>query len=201
MFLAIEGVMGVGKTSTARILCSALKGFTLILEEYRKNPFIHVGNENLRRQELEKEIAFLLIHQRQLLPAGKNVDIVADFHLSKSEIYTRLTLSKTERRVFNELYRHIRGKAISPDLIIYLKGPTKLILNRIEKRRRMIEKWIDSRFIEKLSSLYDEYMDKSRLPRVTFNIDQYDFRNDYDARRYLIDTVTTKIRMLRNRKK
>src|SRR5438552_2276428 len=139
--IAVEGCIGVGKTTWAKAIAEA-RNAKLALEEFDKNPFLEAFYADRPGNALETELHFLLVHFHQLknIQKQKSRETVADFALFKDTIFSQLNLKGgEENEIFKRLYHVLAKRLDRPDLVIYLRGSNDLILNRIQQRNRALE--------------------------------------------------------------
>lgn len=182
LHIAIEGCVGVGKTTLATKL-AALRHADLILEEFEKNPFLGEFYRNPAGNVLETEIQFLLVHYHQLkrLPSSGK-ETITDFTLAKDLIFGDLNFREaSEKKMFVQLYEFFLARLTAPDLVIYLKGSDDLIIDRIQKRNRTIEQTINVEYFKKLKRAYDEEFSRSASKVHVIDADHFDCLNDPTA--------------------
>ena len=154
--------MGSGKTTTARLLAEKYSS-TFFHEEARLHPFISDFYSNPKAYAFETEMNFLLIHYHQLLKAeGSGIfrsDVYSDFLFDKDWIFASVTLPKNTKEYdfFSTLYLYFKSKIRKPDLVVYLKAPTDLIFDRIQRRGRESERNITLDYVDSINSAYDKF--------------------------------------------
>src|ERR1035438_1422732 len=157
LHIAIEGCIGVGKTTLATKL-AAFRKATLVLEEFEKNPFLGNFYRDPIGNVFETEMQFLLLHYHQLKGlSGSAQESITDFTFAKDLIFGDLNFHmESEKKVFVQLYEFLLARLSAPDVVIYLKGSEDLIIDRIRKRNRAIEQTIDVEYYKRLKHAYDE---------------------------------------------
>ncbi len=159
-YIAVEGPIGVGKTSLARKLAAEFDA-ELLLEAPEENPFLARFYENPRQGALPTQLCFLMQRTQQLnvLRQGDilNPMRVADFMLEKDWLFARVTLDATELQLYEQYYAHLTVDAPSPDLVIYLQAPVDVLLTRIRSRGRNYERFIEAAYVERINSSYAEF--------------------------------------------
>lgn len=159
MYIAIEGVIGAGKTTLARLLQPVLSA-QVVLEEFDANPFLGDFYSDRARFAFQTQIFFLLSRYRQLqavaisLKTGESV--IADYTFAKDQLFARLNLHGDELETYSQVYGALSEKLPRPDLLVYLRASTQTLLRRIEQRDRTYEREMDRDYIEALRKAYDE---------------------------------------------
>ncbi len=177
-YIAIEGVIGVGKSSFGSMLSKALDA-ELINEDVFNNPFLVDFYKNRRRYAFSCQLFFLLsrYQQQQQLQTRDlfATRIVSDYLFAKDAIFASVNLSDRELALYNQLAPKLAKDVPLPDLVIYLQASTPVIQKRIQKRNYPFERSIDSDYIEALNKAYDyfffEYTDSALLVVKTDDID------------------------------
>lgn len=159
MFIAIEGVIGVGKTTLARLLQPRFQA-NLLLEAFEENPFLASFYADRARYAFQTQVFFLLSRYRQfrqaeaLLAGGQA--LISDYTFEKDRLFARLNLSGDEWEVYLQLHRALAEKMPAPDLVVYLRADTDCLMRRIALRDRPYERNMDREYIEALNRAYDE---------------------------------------------
>ena len=177
LHIAVEGCVGVGKTTLATRLASARKS-TLVLEEFEKNPFLEEFYSNPTENVFETEMQFLLLHYHQLKRLSKTRETITDFTFIKDIVFAETNIiDMAEKEMFIELYQFLLARLPKPDLIIYLKGSEDLIIERIRRRNRTNELKTDVAYFKKLKRAYDAFF-SSYEGRIHFiDAEHFDFLN------------------------
>src|SRR3989442_932657 len=141
--IAVEGCIGAGKSTLTSILSKRLK-VTQILEDSERHPFLEAFYSAPTEHAFETELGFVLLHYHQLKQVwsirGSNRVFLSDFAFEKDEIFPRLTLrSRMERQYFAALYRQLKGRLPTPEVIIYIRCTTAFLMERIRRRGRPYE--------------------------------------------------------------
>lgn len=176
-FIAIEGVIGAGKTTFANELSSLTKG-KLLLERFEENPFLKDFYKDKAKFALETETFFLndrFNHLQEFFRLQNSLTI-ADFSIHKSIIFSNLTLTEIHKRVFRNTFDNFISKLFMPDLIIHLKNNPKAAKNRIINRGRLYEQHIEEKYLFDLELAYEAYWkSQSHLNVLQINVDEFQF--------------------------
>jgi len=185
-YIAIEGPIGVGKTSLTKRLAESFNYETL-LENSEENPFLDRFYQNPKQHALSTQL-FFLFQRAQQIQALRQDDMfqpvrIADFLIEKDELFARQTLDPDEYTLYLNTYKHLTIDAPTPSLVIYLQAPTEVLLKRIRKRGVLSEQFIELGYLENLNNAYTElfhYYKKSPLLIVnSAEIDLVDNEQDY----------------------
>ncbi len=180
-YIAVEGVIGVGKTTLTDMLSKTI-GSSVILEEFEQNPFLEEFYDDPRRYAFQTQIFFLLSRFRQIQEL-RQVDlfrqkIVSDYLFEKDRIFATLNLSEKEMKLYDGIARLMEKEVPAPDLVIYLQASTKRLMENIHKRGRSYEKNMDPEYIEGLNELYNKFFfHYSKAPLLVINTDEIDFQH------------------------
>ncbi len=158
-FIAIEGPIGVGKSTLARQLAESFKAHYLS-DTQGGNPYLSAFYKDPRASALHTQLHFLVSRLKVLTnPAvlKPTQPIVADFMLDKDRLFAELTLDHTEWWMYSHLYDQQVRDVPKPDLVIYLQAPLERLIERIERRGISHEQRIDSNYLQQLSSLYERF--------------------------------------------
>jgi len=178
-YIAVEGVIGVGKTSFAGLLAERI-GATLINEEVLENPFLLDFYRNRQRHAFACQLYFLVSRfqqQQQLVVRDLFAQrIVADYLFAKDSIFASVNLSQRELALYNRIAPVLLRDVPRPDLVIYLQASTPVLMERIRKRNLPFEKPIDTDYVEMLNQAYDYYFfHYSDTPLLVVKTDEIDF--------------------------
>ena len=186
-FIAVEGPIGVGKTSLARRLCVSLAA-EAVLENAEQNPFLERFYRNPRAGALPAQLCFLL-QRAQQLAALKQSDLfapvrVADYLLEKDRLFARVTLDDAEYALYEQVYARLDIQVPNPDLVLYLQAPVDVLLERIARRGVAYEQYIDRGYLERLNEAYARFFHEfDGAPLLIVNaasIDPIANQHDYD---------------------
>jgi len=178
-FLAIEGVIGVGKTTLARRCAESLGAYAL-LEEVEENPFLPEFYRDRRAYAFQTQIFFLLSRyrqQRDLVQRDLFREItVSDYIFDKDRIFAHINLDDRELDMYNEIFGLLARELPQPDRIVYLQASVDLLLERIGKRGRPFERDIDPDYLETLAEAYAYFFAHYReAPVLLVNASENDF--------------------------
>lgn len=161
MYIAIEGVIGVGKTTLARMLQPRFEA-ELQMEVFEENPFLANFYEDRARYAFQTQIFFLLsrYHQQRqavLDTVGNGHNLLTDYTFAKDELFARINLEGDELEMYQRVHAALGEKVTLPDLVVYLRADTKVLMQRIAMRDRPYERNMQSEYIERLNQAYDEF--------------------------------------------
>lgn len=191
-YIAIEGVIGVGKTTLATRLQETIGG-KLFLEEFEENPFLEDFYRDPKHYSFQTQLFFLLSRYRQ---QEKIVQydlfqnrVVTDYMFYKDRIFATLNLNEKEFSLYNMLARILEKRVVKPDLAIYLRSGTDRLMQNISRRGRDYEKHIQRDYIGNLNKLYDEFFwNYEETPLLIINVENLDFvKNDEHLNRIFIE--------------
>lgn len=177
--LAIEGVIGAGKTTLATLLAQKLGGQTA-LETFADNPFLPLFYGDPQRYAFPLEVSFLAARFGQLKTVLQSADgfgqpVVSDYVLQKSALFARVTLEAAELDLFQTLYRLLHPQLPQPDVLIYLHAPLPKLRSQIVSRGRDYEQAISDAYLLELGSAYDQLLKEVSCPVLFINMKKADF--------------------------
>lgn len=199
-YIVVEGPIGCGKTSLARLLAKRLNA-AVLLEEPQANPFLPQFYRDMKRHAFSTQMFFLFQRINQL-SSIRQPDLferraVADYMLAKDRLFARLTLDDNEFKLYGQLYDHLRPQAPEPDLVIYLQASVEHLLSRIAKRGRPMEKSIGEDYLLRLSEAYTRHFyEYDESPLLIVNSDHFNFADD----KAHFDLLMGRIETLRGRR-
>ncbi len=159
-YIAIEGPIGAGKTSLAKLLSERLQA-GLMLEDAGANPFLPLFYQDAARYALPTQLFFLFQRAdqvqdlKQLELFGRTT--VSDFLLDKDSLFAQLNLGDEEYRLYQQIYAHLRPQTPAPDLVIYLQAPVEALVERVRRRGIGYEMPITADYLERLAESYSRY--------------------------------------------
>ncbi|HZJ08950.1 MAG TPA: deoxynucleoside kinase [Trueperaceae bacterium] len=165
--IVIEGPIGVGKTSLARLLSERL-GARLLLEVVEENPFLASFYQNPERYAFQTETFFLLSRFKQHAELSQSglfqAHTVADYLFDKTFLFASLNLHGDEFTLYRTMFDQLRSRLPDPDLTVYLRAEPELLLERIAQRGRAFESQLQASYLARLNEAYDRYFDSARFP-------------------------------------
>lgn len=179
MYLAIEGVIGVGKTSLARLLQPVFDS-QLLLEVFEENPFLSDFYADRKRFAFQTQIYFLLSRYRQQHEAVPQAlargSLIADYTFAKDALFAGLNLAGDELDTYKLVHRALAERIRIPDLIVFLRVSTEAAMQRIEMRDRPYERNMELAYIGELNQAYEAFFANPRdLPVLTIDTSQLNF--------------------------
>jgi len=171
MYFAIEGVIGVGKTTLARLLQPKFEA-ELVLEVFEENPFLSSFYGDRARYAFQTQIFFLLsrYHQqrRNITDRLAQVDsIISDYTFEKDALFARINLQGDELEMYYNVQEALAEKVTPPNLVVYLRASTDTLMRRIAQRDRPYERSMQRTYIDMLNTAYDDfYLDSSHSSQV-----------------------------------
>jgi deoxyadenosine/deoxycytidine kinase len=184
-YIAIEGVIGAGKTSLARMIAEKLNA-KLVLESFEDNPFLEKFYKNPKRYALHTQMYFLLSRYKQLLELRQDDlfhnYIISDYIFEKDKIFAYLNLADDELELYEKMVAFIERNLQTPDLVIYLQSTVERLMANINKRGRAAEKTMSETYIKDLNEAYNYFFFRFKASRVMIvNATEIDFvNNKYD---------------------
>ena len=193
--IAVEGTIGVGKTSLAKILGERLEA-KLILEEFEENPFLVDFYKDAERFAFQTQLFFLLSRYRQQQELQQTdlftKALISDYMFIKDRLFAALNLNDKEMGLYNSVARILEKNVSSPDMVIFLQSDTDRLMLNIKKRGREYEKSIDWKYIDALNQIYNEFFfryDKS--PLLIINTNDIDFVHNKNDLEEIIEFIRT----------
>ena len=197
-FIAIEGPIGIGKTSLAEKL-SVHCDFHLLKEIVEENPFLGKFYDDIDEWSFQTEMFFLCSRFKQLEDIEKNYlnerkAVVADYHISKNMIFSKRTLQQDKFEKYKQIYHILTKDMPVPNMMIYLHASLETVLSRIKQRGREIEQNIKPSYLAQLASDYEYYMNQfevlhPEIPVIRINGDEMDFVEQQDDLNTIIKQV------------
>jgi len=208
-FIAIEGAIGVGKTTLANILNQHFD-YTLLREIVEENPFLSKFYTDIKEYALQTEAFFLFNRVKQLEDIEKNAlsksqGVVSDYHIIKNLIFAGITLDKMQFHRYKQMYNIFVNDLPQPDIIVYLNSDTDVLMKRIAARDRSFERQMDRNYIHELSTEYKYYFNPLSIKHnfmgkepIVIEVDnsKLDFLNNEKDRQFIISKVEDAINTL-----
>ena len=193
--IAIEGTIGVGKTSLAKVLEERLEA-KLVLEEFEENPFLVDFYKNSERFAFQTQLFFLLSRYRQQQQLQQTdlftKTLISDYMFVKDRLFAALNLNDKEMSLYNAVARILEKNITSPDMVIFLQSDTDRLMENIKLRGREYEKLIDWKYIDALNQMYNEYFFRyDNSPLLIINTNDIDFVNNQDDLEDIIEFIRT----------
>ena len=192
-YIAIEGPIGVGKTSLAQLLSKEL-GARLVLEDFEDNPFLPDFYNDPERFGFQTQLFFLLQRYRQQQDL-RQVDmfqklLITDYMFVKDRLFASLNLGDKEMQLYDTVASLLERTSIRPDIVIYLQADKDVLMKNIEKRGRNMEKNVTWEYIDALNQVYTEYFFRYQdTPLVIINTNNIDFVENENDLKEVIDYI------------
>jgi deoxyadenosine/deoxycytidine kinase len=192
-YIAVEGPIGVGKSSLAQILGEKLSA-RVILEQAHEYPFLGDFYKDRRRHAMSTQLFFLLQRYQQQgeLAQGDlfSRNIVTDYVFAKDRLFALLNLSADEMALYDRIYQMLKPRTVPPDLIVYLQARNDVLLDRIRMRARAEEKPIRADYVQEVAASYAEYFFSYKEgPLLIVNASDIDFVGNLEHRRELLEVI------------
>ena len=190
-YIAVEGPIGVGKTTLAKRLAE-LFDYQLLLEDAHENPFLDKFYENRRQNALATQL-FFLFQRVQKMDDLKQQDMfkplrIADFLIDKDPIFAQVNLDPDEFELYRKVYSQMTVDAPTPDLVIYLQASVDRLLERIDRRGIASERTISRQYLEELNEVYSEFfLYYDAAPLLIVNANQLDLVSRQEDFAQLVD--------------
>lgn len=199
-FIAVEGPIGVGKTSLAKRIADHFQ-YELLKEIVEENPFLGKFYENIEEWSFQLEMFFLTNRYKQLNDIRKdylsqNQPVVADYHIAKNMIFAQRTLAAPEFDKYSQIFSILTEDIALPNMVIYLDASLETLLERIEMRDRKEEQHIQPDYLKQLSADYQTFMDRFEqenpdIPVLRLSGDELDFVKNEQDWKYICDRISS----------
>jgi deoxyguanosine kinase len=202
MYFSIEGVIGVGKTSLARLLQPCFNA-CLLLEVFEENPFLSDFYSDRERYAFQTQIFFLLSRyhqQRRGVPEllAEEKILISDYTFEKDALFARINLKGDELEMYYRVHEALGEKITPPDLMIYLRAETDTLMNRIALRDRAYERNMEINYIDDLKRAYDDffiYLPNQQSAILVIDSDQIDFVHNPDDLREIENRIRRSLQL------
>jgi deoxyadenosine/deoxycytidine kinase len=189
-YIAVEGPIGVGKTTLAKRLARTFN-YDILLEEPETNPFLERFYRDKRSHALPVQLHFLFQRMRKL-QALRQGDIfqqvrISDFLIDKDPLFARVTLEEDEYQLYQTVYDSVITDLPKPDLVIYLQAPTATLYERLKRRGNAMEKPVEESYLQQLNDAYTQFfyhyndtpllIVNTSIINLADNDDQRDYQN------------------------
>jgi deoxyadenosine/deoxycytidine kinase len=192
-YVAIEGTIGVGKTSLANLLSEKL-GAKLVLESFEANPFLSDFYDDPERHAFQTQLWFLLQRYQQQQEL-RQIDmfqnlVITDYMFVKDRLFASLNLSEKEMSLYDTVANMMEKNVIHPDLVIFLQADTDTLMKNISRRGREFEKNLSEDYLDALNQVYNEYFFRYQdTPLVIINTNNIDFVNNNEDLEEMINYI------------
>jgi len=201
MYVAIEGVIGVGKTTLARLLQPAFQA-GLLLEVFEENPFLSDFYADRERYAFQTQIFFLLSRYYQQRRAvgellSEKENLLSDYTFEKDALFARINLIGDELEMYHRVHEALAEKIVKPDLILYLRASTDALMQRITLRDRPYERNMDRDYIQQLNNAYESFFSAHHQGAVVLPIDtdDLDYVRNQEALRFVENRLRQTLRL------
>ena len=180
-YIAVEGSIGVGKTTLVKRISNSIKCDTMF-EDYADNPFLKTFYDSNSHNSFSTQLYFLLkrLEQSKLFINNKNL-ILSDFYFGKDDLFAKLNLNEVEYNMYSEIREKLNFNPPIPDLIIYLQAPTDILIDRIKRRNLSFETKMKKKYIESVNDIYMRHFHEYKLsPLLIINTSNVNIYNEND---------------------
>ncbi len=193
-YIAIEGPIGVGKTTLARKLAETFH-YPLLLEPVEENPFLQDFYREGRSNALPIQLFFLLHRARKVADLAEDdlfsPTLVADFLIDKDRLFAEINLDRAEFELYEQIYSKLNINSPPPDLVIYLQAPVNILADRIRRRGIASEQYIERSYLTSLINAYTQYFHfYDSAPLLIVNAADTDFGNNDEHFVRLLNQIT-----------
>ncbi len=200
LYIAVEGPIGVGKTTLVERLAERFEA-RIVFEAFEDNPFLPRFYEDRARFAFSTQIFFLMSRfkqQQELAQADLfRPNILADYHLFKDRIFAELTLADQELALYERVYRSLATQILKPSVVVFLHAPLSTLLTRIARRGRDFERNMDPEYLRDLSRAYQRFFQRyDETPLLRVDNDRLDYATRRPESEAIIDAIVDRIRHL-----
>ena len=192
-YIAVEGPIGVGKTSLSQRLAESFD-YELLLENSEENPFLDRFYKDPKQHALSTQLFFLLQRAQQLQELRQEDMfqplLIADWLIDKDQLFAKENLDSDEYALYVNVFKHLTVDVPIPNLVVYLQAPTDILIERIQKRGIPAEQNIERGYIENLSAAYTEFFHYyNKSPLLIINTSEINLVSDDDDYQHLVDYI------------
>ncbi len=192
-YVAVEGLIGAGKTTLTQVLGAHL-GAKVYLDPFDRNPFLADFYLSKQRFALETELSFALLRYRLMQRIREELStsrvVVGDFTMWRSRVFASVNLNRRARKVFDGVYNLLAADLPAPDLVVWLEAPFELLLGRIKTRGRAEEVLgIDERYLHDVAAQYDRILKDEAANLIVLNANDVDLIRSSRSLRSLVKTI------------
>lgn len=192
-YIAIEGVIGSGKTTLARLL-SEQQQARLVLEQFEDNPFLPHFYKDRARYAFQTQLSFLAsrFHQQSRLshPDLFHSLTIADYLFEKDRIFASINLSPVELALYDKIFSIMQVNSVKPDLVVYIQCSLERLLHNIGLRGRSYENQMDPNYLKQLMEAYHQFFYQyDRSPVIILNANDLDFVKNKDHLHYIVHSI------------
>ena len=196
--VAVDGSIGVGKTSLARLLAQHL-GAKLIEENVEDNPFIERFYEDMGAYSLQAQLVFLMNRYKQQLSLSQKELFseltIIDYIFARDKIFAHVNLSDEELGLYGRIANELETKLIRPDIVVYLQASSDVLFERIQRRGNAMERTISKDYLETLNEAFNHFFfNYSETPLLIVNTDRMDFVNDERQFHDLVQRISERVK-------
>ncbi|MEA2658265.1 MAG: hypothetical protein QOF64_850 [Candidatus Binatota bacterium] len=178
-YMVVEGPIGVGKSSLAKILAAEFQART-IFEQVEDNPFLAKFYKSRETYAFQNQTFFLLNRYQQQIELAQqdlfNLNTVADYLFAKDQIFASLTLSAEELNLYQQIYALLNTRVAKPDLVVYLQARPEVLYKRIKKRDKKYERSVTFEYLSEVAQAYNQFFfHYDETPLLVVNTSEIDF--------------------------
>ena len=178
-YIVVEGPIGVGKSSLAKILAAEFQART-IFEQVEDNPFLAKFYKSRETYAFQNQTFFLLNRYQQQIELAQqdlfNLNTVADYLFAKDQIFASLTLSAEELNLYQQIYALLNTRVAKPDLVVYLQARPEVLYKRIKKRDKKYERGVTFEYLSEVAQAYNQFFfHYDETPLLVVNTSEIDF--------------------------
>jgi deoxyadenosine/deoxycytidine kinase len=178
-YIVVEGPIGVGKTSLAKILANEFQARN-VFERIEDNPFLPKFYKSRATYAFQNQTFFLLNRYQQQMELAQqdlfNQNTVADYLFAKDQIFASLTLSAEELSLYQQIYALLNTRVPKPDLVIYLQARPEVLYKRVKKRDKKYERGVTFEYLSEVAQAYNQFFfHYDETPLLVVNTSEIDF--------------------------